>query len=113
MWRAVNTLDDRPAASAKGRRKTSGRRGAALDALLAEAGNLVEAVRCAEESGAPETAVRLCRSLWPLQLKAGHHEMLLPALRIGARLIDAHRPTSLDAGALHAQLAHSLTELKR
>ncbi|MCX4392465.1 MULTISPECIES: tetratricopeptide repeat protein [unclassified Streptomyces] len=87
-------------------------RGAALDALLAESGNLVEAVRCAEESGDPATAVRLCRALWPLQLKAGHHEMLLPALRIGARLIDARRATSLDAGALHAQLAHSLTELK-
>ncbi|MFI6725800.1 tetratricopeptide repeat protein [Streptomyces atratus] len=88
-------------------------RGAALDALLAELGNLVEAVRCAEESGDPETAVRLSRSLWPLQLKAGHHEMLLPALRIGARLADAHLPGSLDAGALHAQLAHSLTELGR
>ncbi|WP_327371332.1 tetratricopeptide repeat protein [Streptomyces sp. NBC_01217] len=88
-------------------------RGAALDALLAELGNLVEAVRCAEESGDPETAVRLSRSLWPLQLKAGHHEMLLPALRIGARLADAHLPASPDAGALHAQLAHSLTELGR
>ncbi|MFF1911567.1 tetratricopeptide repeat protein [Streptomyces sp. NPDC058239] len=88
-------------------------RGAALGALLAELGNLVEAVRCAEESGDPDTAVRLSRSLWPLQLKAGHHEMLLPALRIGARLADAHLPGSLDAGALHAQLAHSLTELGR
>ncbi|MGW1407718.1 tetratricopeptide repeat protein [Streptomyces sp. NPDC002403] len=88
-------------------------RGAALDALLAQAGNLVEAVRCAEESGDPDTAVRLCRSLWPLQLKAGHHEMLLPALRIGTRLVDTHRPASPDAGALHAQLAHTLTELKR
>ncbi|GAA2423086.1 hypothetical protein GCM10010433_23730 [Streptomyces pulveraceus] len=87
--------------------------GAALGALLAELGNLVEAVRCAEESGDPDTAVRLCRALWPLQLKAGHHEMLLPALRIGARLADAHDPTSPDAGALHAQLAHTLTELKR
>ncbi|WP_406734879.1 tetratricopeptide repeat protein [Streptomyces sp. NBC_01108] len=88
-------------------------RGAALDVLLAESGNLVEAVRCAEESGQPDTAVHLCRSLWPLQLKAGHHEMLLPALRIGARLVDSHLPGSLDAGALHAQLAHSLTELGR
>ncbi|MFF8914425.1 tetratricopeptide repeat protein [Streptomyces sp. NPDC015032] len=88
-------------------------RGTALDALLAESGNLVEAVRCAEESGDPDTAVRLCRSLWPLQLKAGHHEMLLPALRIGARLVDGHRPGSLDAGALHAQLAHTFTELGR
>ncbi|MFE6666182.1 tetratricopeptide repeat protein [Streptomyces sp. NPDC057697] len=87
--------------------------GAALGALLAELGNLVEAVRCAEESGDPDTAVRLCRALWPLQLKAGHHEVLLPALRVGARLADARDPLSPDAGALHAQLAHTLTELKR
>ncbi|MFB7914357.1 hypothetical protein [Streptomyces sp. NPDC056061] len=88
-------------------------RGAALDALLADMGNLIEAVHCAEESGAPETAVRLCRALWPLQLKAGHHEMLLPALRVGARLADTHLPNSTEAGALHAQLAHTLTELGR
>ncbi|MET9920767.1 tetratricopeptide repeat protein [Streptomyces sp. NPDC006435] len=83
-------------------------RGAALGSLLVEAVNLVEAVRCAEESGDPVTAVRLCRALWPLQLKAGHHEMLLPALRTGARLADGP-----DAGALQAQLAHSLTETGR
>ncbi|WP_335939008.1 tetratricopeptide repeat protein [Streptomyces sp. PTD5-9] len=88
-------------------------RGAALEALLADLGNLVEAVRCAEESGAPDIAVRLCRALWPTQLKAGHHETLLPALRIGARLADAHLPDGADAGALHAQLAHTLTELGR
>ncbi|MFI8435488.1 tetratricopeptide repeat protein [Streptomyces sp. NPDC079020] len=87
-------------------------RGAALEALLAESGNLVQAVRCAEESGDPRTAVSVCRSLWPLQLKAGHHETLLPALRAGARLADARFPGSADAGALHAQLAHSLTELR-
>ncbi|MFF3393866.1 tetratricopeptide repeat protein [Streptomyces sp. NPDC002669] len=83
-------------------------RGAALGALLVEAGNLVEAVRCAEESGDPATAVRLCRALWPLQLKAGHHELLLSALRTGVRLAEGP-----DAGALHAQLAHSLTETGR
>ncbi|MFK0315649.1 tetratricopeptide repeat protein [Streptomyces sp. NPDC090231] len=86
-------------------------RGEALDALIAESGNLIQAVHCAEESGDPASAVRLCRSLWPLQLKAGRHEMLLPALRAGARLADAHLPGSADAGALHAQLAHTLTEL--
>ncbi|NED89983.1 tetratricopeptide repeat protein [Streptomyces sp. SID11233] len=87
-------------------------RGKALDALVAESGNLIQAVHCAEESGDPASAVRLCRSLWPLQLKAGRHEMLLPALRAGARLADAHLPGSADAGALHAQLAHTLTELR-
>ncbi|MFJ4574114.1 tetratricopeptide repeat protein [Streptomyces sp. NPDC088846] len=103
-WRVPEPADDRTGQRYEGR-------GAALDALLAESGNLVEAVRCAEESGDPDTAVRLCRSLWPLQLKAGHHELLLPALRIGARLVDGHRPGSLDAGALHAQLAYTFTEL--
>ncbi|MGN5632907.1 tetratricopeptide repeat protein [Streptomyces sp. AC154] len=87
-------------------------RGEALDALIAESGNLIQAVHCAEESGDPASAVRLCRSLWPLQLKAGRHETLLPALRAGARLADAHLPGSADAGALHAQLAHTLTELR-
>ncbi|MGW8884906.1 tetratricopeptide repeat protein [Streptomyces sp. NPDC055749] len=88
-------------------------RGEALDVLLAESGNLVQAVRCAEESGDPDTVVRLCRSLWPLQLKAGQHEMLLPALRTGARIADTHCPGTTNAGALHAQLAHTLTELMR
>ncbi|MFC9248750.1 tetratricopeptide repeat protein [Streptomyces sp. NPDC057136] len=87
-------------------------RGAALDVLIAESGNLVQAVRCAEESDDPDTVVHLCRSLWPLQLKAGHHEMLLPALRIGTRIADAHCPGTTDAGALHAQLAHTFTELE-
>ncbi|MFE7431342.1 tetratricopeptide repeat protein, partial [Streptomyces sp. NPDC057545] len=105
-WRVPAPADD-----GSGRRYED--RGAALDALLAETGNLIEAVRCAEESDAPETGVRLCRALWPVQLKAGHHETLLPALRTGARLADAHLPESTDAGALHAQLAHSLTELGR
>ncbi|MFI6649416.1 tetratricopeptide repeat protein [Streptomyces sp. NPDC050529] len=102
-----------PAPSAAHGPRTYGSRGEALDALIAEAGNLVQAVRCAEEAGDPASAVRICRSLWPLQLKAGHHEMLLPALRIGARLADAHWPGTAEAGSLHAQLAHTLTELRR
>ncbi|MGW1225919.1 tetratricopeptide repeat protein [Streptomyces sp. NPDC001515] len=88
-----------------------GGRGEALEALIAECANLVEAVHCAEESGDPDAAVRICRSLWPLQLKAGRHETLLPALRAGARLADTPGRDPRDAGALHAQLAHSLTEL--
>ncbi|MFJ4858279.1 tetratricopeptide repeat protein [Streptomyces sp. NPDC088730] len=101
-----------PAPSGTGDAPAYGSRGEALDALIAESGNLIQAVHCAEESGDPDSAVRLCRSLWPLQLKAGRHEMLLPALRAGARLADAHLPGSADAGALHAQLAHTLTELR-
>lgn len=101
-----------PAPSGTHRGRTFESRGEALDALIAESGNLIQAVHCAEESGDPASAVRLCRSLWPLQLKAGHHEVLLPALRIGARLADTHQPGTTDSGALHAQLAHTLTELR-
>ncbi len=54
----------------------------------------------------------LCRALWPLQLKAGHHEALLPALRIGTAVADEQVPGSRESGALHAQLAHTLGELQ-
>ncbi|MFI9168698.1 tetratricopeptide repeat protein [Streptomyces lincolnensis] len=88
-------------------------RGTAVAALAAEAPGLVEAVRAVEEFGDADTVVLLCQSLWPLQLKAGRHDILLPALRIGARLADEHAPGTRAAGALHAQLAHTLTELRR
>jgi tetratricopeptide (TPR) repeat protein len=88
-------------------------RGAGVAALAAEAPNLVQAVQAAEEFGDWDTVVLLCQALWPLQLKAGHHDVLLPALRTGVRVADAHFPGTRTAGALHAQLAHSLTELRR
>ncbi|MDT9701803.1 tetratricopeptide repeat protein [Streptomyces sp. P17] len=87
--------------------------GTAVAALAAEAPNLVEAVRAAEEFSDRDTAVLLCQALWPLQLKAGHHEVLLPALRAGARIADDHFPGTRTAGALHFQLAHCLMELTR
>ncbi|MGW3728952.1 tetratricopeptide repeat protein, partial [Streptomyces sp. NPDC000851] len=87
-------------------------RGAAVAALAAETPNLVEAVRAADEFGDRDTLVLLCQALWPLQLKAGHHEVLLPALRTGARTADELFPGTRTAGALHAQLAHALTELR-
>ena len=85
----------------------------AVEALESERGNLVQAVYAAEEFGDTETVVLLARALWALQLKAGHHEELLPALQLAARTADAHVPRSRAAGALHAQVAHSLTELCR
>ncbi|MER7402728.1 tetratricopeptide repeat protein [Streptomyces sp. NPDC000070] len=87
--------------------------GAAVAALAAEARNLVSAVRAAGDFGDRDTVTLLCQALWPLQLKAGHHDVLLPALRTGTRIADAHVPGSRTAGALHAQLAHTLTELRR
>ncbi|MFJ5303692.1 tetratricopeptide repeat protein [Streptomyces sp. NPDC088350] len=88
-------------------------RGAGVAALAAEAPNLVQAVHAAEEFGDWDTVVLLGQALWPLQLKAGHHDILLPALEAGARTADTHFPGTRTAGALHAQLAHSLMELRR
>ncbi|MDV9177083.1 tetratricopeptide repeat protein, partial [Streptomyces sp. W16] len=87
--------------------------GAGVAALAAEAPDLVQAVHAAEEFGDWDTVVLLGQTLWPLQLKAGHHDVLLPALRTAARTADAHFPGTRGAGALHAQLAHSLMELRR
>jgi tetratricopeptide (TPR) repeat protein len=88
-------------------------RGAGVAALAAEAPNLVQAVHAAEEFGDWGTVVLLGQAMWPLQLKAGHHDILLPALQSGVRTADAHFPGTRIAGALHAQLAHSLMELRR
>ncbi|MGI5459508.1 tetratricopeptide repeat protein [Streptomyces sp. CA-249302] len=88
-------------------------KGAGVAALTAEAPTLVEAIAAADEFGDPDSVVLLCQALWPLQLKAGRHELLLPALRTGARVADEHFPGTRTAGALHAQLAHTLTELRR
>ncbi|MER8094456.1 ATP-binding protein [Streptomyces goshikiensis] len=82
-------------------------------ALAAEAGNLVRAVFVAREYEHTGTALRFGRALWPLQLKAGHWDDVLPALRLAARCADEHQPASRIAGALHFQLAHCLGELGR
>ncbi|MEU6485957.1 ATP-binding protein [Streptomyces sp. NPDC046887] len=101
--------------------------GAGMAALTAEVDNLVRAVFLAEEQRHPATAQRLARALWPLQLKAGHLDTVLPALRRAASLADRPTPgpgaeTPADAvtpddaemaGALYFQLAHCLGELKR
>lgn len=81
--------------------------------LAAEVRNVVRAVSVAEEYQHIDTALRLARGLWPLQLKAGYWDEVLPALRLAARCADEHRPDSRTAGALHFQLAHCLGELGR
>ncbi|MYX12039.1 ATP-binding protein [Streptomyces sp. SID8374] len=81
--------------------------------LAAEVRNVVRAVSVAEEYQHIDTALRLARALWPLQLKAGYWDDVLPALRLAARCADEHRPDSRMAGALHFQLAHCLGELGR
>ncbi|MFE2379704.1 ATP-binding protein [Streptomyces sp. NPDC059398] len=83
-----------------------------LKVLRAEAGNLVRAVSVAEEYQQYDTVLRLGRSLWPLQLKSGHLDEVLPALRTAARRADDRQPDSRTAAALHFQLAHCLGELR-
>lgn len=85
---------------------------AALEDLAGELGNLLEAVRAAAEFGDEATAVCLAQCLWPLQLKAGHHEEVAPTLRVAVRIADVRFPGTRTAGALHAHLALSLTELQ-
>ncbi|MFF5673125.1 ATP-binding protein [Streptomyces hygroscopicus] len=84
-----------------------------MTVLLAEAGNLVRAVSVAEEYQHIDTTLRLARALWPLQLKAGHWDETLPALRLAARCADEHHPRTRLAGALHFQLGHCLGELRQ
>ncbi|MGC9537346.1 tetratricopeptide repeat protein [Streptomyces sp. UG1] len=89
-------------------------RGAAVAALAAEAPNLAEAIRTAEEFGDLDTAVLIGQALWPLQLKAGHLDVVLPALEAAARIADGERFSGTPtAGALHFQLAHCMLELGR
>ncbi|MGY1433954.1 ATP-binding protein [Streptomyces reniochalinae] len=83
-----------------------------MTALLADSANLLRAVFVAQEYQQTDTALRLARALWPLQLKAGHWDDVLPALRFAAACADQHRPQSRIAGALHFQLAHCLGELR-
>ncbi|WP_329585126.1 tetratricopeptide repeat protein [Kitasatospora sp. NBC_01250] len=85
--------------------------GKALAALGEEMGNLLEAVRAAEDLGDPDTVCQLVEALWAWQLKVGHVDVLLPALRAGARA--AGRLRDLDprmVARMHTQLAHGLME---
>jgi tetratricopeptide (TPR) repeat protein len=86
---------------------------AGIAALASGAGQFVRAVLLALEYGHTATALDLARALWPLQLKAGHWDEVLPALRAAARCADEHRLGTRTAGALHFQLAHCLGELGR
>ncbi|GAA3486667.1 tetratricopeptide repeat protein [Streptomyces cremeus] len=87
--------------------------GDAVAALAAESANLAEAVAAADEFGRPDTVCRLVRAMWPLQLKAGHLDVLLPALHTGARTADAHFPGTRTAAMMHAHLGFALTALER
>ncbi|MGA4838317.1 tetratricopeptide repeat protein [Streptomyces sp. G45] len=85
-------------------------RGEALAALLDELGNLVQAVLAARDFGFGDTACSLMEALWTVQLKAGRHEELLPALRAAAEVADAVHPGTRTAGRMHTYLASALIE---
>ncbi len=84
--------------------------GAALTALAGELENLVHAVLTAEEFGRFDLALQGVEAMWALQLKAGCHDELLPALRAGARVAERHCPGTRTAGRMHTQLALALIE---
>ncbi|MEV0532864.1 ATP-binding protein [Kitasatospora sp. NPDC050463] len=79
--------------------------------LEAELGNVVQAVSLAEEYGLSAAAPRLARTLWPLQLKAGHWDEVLPALRAAVRCVEEYEVDLRAAALLQFQLAHCLGEL--
>ncbi len=81
--------------------------------LAEEVANVARAVVVAEEHRRTGTALWLARSLWPLQLKAGYWDEVLPALRDAARCAEENRADERTAAALHFQLAHCLGETGR
>jgi tetratricopeptide (TPR) repeat protein len=84
-----------------------------MTVLRAGAATFVRAVFVARDHERTVTAAGLARALWPLQLKAGHWDEVLPALRTAARCADERRLDARTSGALHFQLAHCLGELRR
>lgn len=97
-----------PQSESPGRTESEG-----VTALTADVANIVRAVSVAEEHQHITTALRLARTLWPLQLKAGYWDEILPALHIATRCADEHRADPRMAGALYFQLAHCLGEIGR
>uniref|UniRef100_A0AAU2UYN9 Tetratricopeptide repeat protein n=1 Tax=Streptomyces sp. NBC_00003 TaxID=2903608 RepID=A0AAU2UYN9_9ACTN len=87
--------------------------GEALKALHGELGNLLQAVGAAEELGDMDAVFRLNQALWPVQLKMGCHDELLPALRAGVRVTGAHAPDSREAARMQTLLGLNLTELRQ
>ncbi|MFJ8311403.1 MULTISPECIES: tetratricopeptide repeat protein [unclassified Streptomyces] len=87
--------------------------GEALTALHDELGNLLQSIEAAEELGDPDAVFRLNQALWPVQLKMGCHDELLPALRAGVRATEARDPDSREAARMHTLLGLNLTELRQ
>ncbi|MFF4182672.1 tetratricopeptide repeat protein [Streptomyces sp. NPDC001691] len=87
--------------------------GEALTVLHDELGNLLQAIGSAEELRDADSVFRLNQALWPVQLKMGCHDELLPALRAGVRATLAQNPGSREAARMHTLLGLNLTELRQ
>ncbi|MFE9407837.1 tetratricopeptide repeat protein [Streptomyces sp. NPDC006704] len=87
--------------------------GEALTALRDTLGTLLQAIATAEELGDADAVFRLNQALWPLQLKMGCHDQLLPALDAGVRVTRAQAPDSREAARMQTLLGLNLTELRR
>ncbi|MCB5908037.1 tetratricopeptide repeat protein [Streptomyces pinistramenti] len=73
--------------------------GVALAAIDAELPTIVAAALAADEYGDPDSVWQLCEALWGVQLKAGRHEEVLPALRAGVRAAQALETESATGAA--------------
>ncbi|MFG2717754.1 tetratricopeptide repeat protein [Streptomyces sp. NPDC048416] len=87
--------------------------GQALTALHDALGNLLQAIVAAEELNDMDAVFRLNQALWPVQLKMGCHDQLLPALTAGVRITRAQAPDSREAARMQTLLGLNLTELGR
>ncbi|MFI6688980.1 tetratricopeptide repeat protein [Streptomyces sp. NPDC050485] len=85
--------------------------GEALTALRDELGSLLQSIEAAAELGDADAVFRLNQALWPVQLKMGCHDELLPALRAGVRATEARDPDTREAARMHTLLGLNLTEL--
>lgn len=99
--------------AAPGDQNPYGDAAAGMAALLAELDTIIRAVFLADDYQRVDMALSFARALWPLQLKAGRWDEVLPALQFAAERADATYPETRMSAALHFQVAHALVELKR
>jgi tetratricopeptide (TPR) repeat protein len=70
-------------------------------------------VSAAADFGLADAVHQLVQALWPLQLKAGRNDEVLPALRVGVKATGLHDPLTRHSGRMHSLLGLALLELRR
>ena len=98
VYRRAGTADGHPYADS----------GQALAALERELGTVLRAVRLAARLGDTELVCALCRTLWPVQLKLGHLDEIVPALKLAVRMTATDPPDARVAARMHVQLGLAL-----